>query len=1114
MKSHLLLQKIKFGKIILVVVGLIGVNVFSQEIEVGDPFQFNLVEKMFLQTPEQASLMKFIDIPVGNHTGVHGFSVPIYTIAGKDFSLPISIIYHGGGIKVDELSGSVGIGWSLSIGGISLIEEVRGERDLDYTIEKLSYFDPMEFNPVYGDVYEGPSADYIAAFKMLGLGSPGLPGVPTAELQPDYFSYSLINNSGKFIFDNNGKVHTVPKDNVIIHTPIVQAEPLPTKQKLTDSNGIIYHFSSYLQDHSPGTSGNSFVPRKRYSYKIDSIEIPNSGVITFEYNEVSYKYISSRTSTDVYLLSNLVKQPNSLTETISTITEYLPKSVTYNNVKVEFDYKRDGNNKFMARLDVEEGGNSALSKKGAILEKITVSDNLNGKIIKDFKLLTSYFGNTNPNNPLQNRFKLDEVKDLTNQTNYSFEYFGVDENKFLPPRFSFQQDYWGMYNGQNNSTSVPDVYVKFGEDLKHFPGANKEPEINFSKIGTLKKVKLPTGGYQLFEYELDEFKNVEFEDDDENMPIHNYVNYEYEIANLDFEYGDSNYNFAQFNIDTSSTQSDFREGVNLKLYFSTDQELLLDTEGLPLDDYYAIELYDNNNQKIIGPIYETGSIELPQLDAQKTYHIEFFKVISGSYTNPPQEVKIEFGINWDYDHVTAPTNRNAGSLRIKSIELRDKDDSVLLKKSYLYTEFNEISSGFFTASRPFPWVYFTSETQEAEPPGFPENIIYLNISDNAIYNLNTTFGKSVIYKKVTEVIESTDEGKYYKEYKFSTPNEHVKVQQQPILPEPHLDYMSGLLLEERWLDENKNLVKKIKNEYNYLDPDHFFNQFSSNYNPTYGFALSPALTVSKSGFEISQNMKKYLFLKNFNHVYSSWIKLQETTTENYENGNLAMTHTTEFIYDESNNEFKGIEPIEIVTKNSFGEEVRTELKYEHSFNVKEPTTIIQYENSEPKSIRKTVYYPNGLPKYVFAKKEATTVNESSGSDDLVATFDKYDGRGNLQQYTLANGIPVSIIWGYNGQYPIAKVDGKTYASISSLADTLINLSDSGNLTVSSFEALRNISDAMVIGYIYKPLVGITTIIQPNGQKETYEYDDAGRLIQVKDHEGNILNETEYHYYNQ
>lgn len=142
------------------------------------------------------------------------------------------------------------------------------------------------------------------------------------------------------------------------------------------------------------------------------------------------------------------------------------------------------------------------------------------------------------------------------------------------------------------------------------------------------------------------------------------------------------------------------------------------------------------------------------------------------------------------------------------------------------------------------------------------------------------------------------------------------------------------------------------------------------------------------------------------------------------------------------------------------------------------------------------------------------MNPNVDLDDRKITYDLYDPKGNLMQYTLENGTPVSIVWGYNGQYPIAKIEGINYGVIQTLANNLINASNQGNLSESHFESLRNVNGAIVTGYIYKPLIGVTKIIHPNGQQEIYEYDAAGRLERIKDHEGKILKEVEYHYQNQ
>lgn len=68
-------------------------------------------------SPEVSSLMKYLDIPVSPFTGQPDITLPIYTVREGSLEVPISISYHGGGIKVDELPGIIGLGWSLNAGG-------------------------------------------------------------------------------------------------------------------------------------------------------------------------------------------------------------------------------------------------------------------------------------------------------------------------------------------------------------------------------------------------------------------------------------------------------------------------------------------------------------------------------------------------------------------------------------------------------------------------------------------------------------------------------------------------------------------------------------------------------------------------------------------------------------------------------------------------------------------------------------------------------------------------------------------------------------------------------------------------------------------------------------
>ncbi|RZJ76964.1 MAG: hypothetical protein EOO45_00340 [Flavobacterium sp.] len=57
------------------------------------------------------------------------------------------------------------------------------------------------------------------------------------------------------------------------------------------------------------------------------------------------------------------------------------------------------------------------------------------------------------------------------------------------------------------------------------------------------------------------------------------------------------------------------------------------------------------------------------------------------------------------------------------------------------------------------------------------------------------------------------------------------------------------------------------------------------------------------------------------------------------------------------------------------------------------------------------------------------------------------------------------------------------------------------------------SDASMTTYTYKPLVGMTSMIDAKGMTSYYTYDTLGRLQFVKDQDGNVVKQNTYHYKN-
>src|SRR5687768_15138488 len=82
------------------------------------PFAYSQqTEPVLPPSPTAASLGKYASIPVGHYTGVPNINIPIYTISSGPLQLPISMSYHAGGIKVEEVASAVGLGWTLNAGG-------------------------------------------------------------------------------------------------------------------------------------------------------------------------------------------------------------------------------------------------------------------------------------------------------------------------------------------------------------------------------------------------------------------------------------------------------------------------------------------------------------------------------------------------------------------------------------------------------------------------------------------------------------------------------------------------------------------------------------------------------------------------------------------------------------------------------------------------------------------------------------------------------------------------------------------------------------------------------------------------------------------------------------
>lgn len=292
----------------------------------------------------------------------------------------------------------------------------------------------------------------------------------------------------------------------------------------------------------------------------------------------------------------------------------------------------------------------------------------------------------------------------------------------------------------------------------------------------------------------------------------------------------------------------------------------------------------------------------------------------------------------------------------------------------------------------------------------------------------------------------------------------------------------------------------------------------------------------------------YFQMNEYRDVDVNSVNTESTSTSLLSNG-TQVTSTNQSTYDS----FFNIKTTE--TENSHGDVIKSTMYY--PYDLLNPNTAPNHathqsmvDNDQINKVIKIENYKNDILLTTrknnydnvngdYKQANIETQKGTSGSLDSRIIF-TYFGNGNLKEtYTsedyqgsgINGGIvnnPVTYIWGYNKQYPIAKIENATHADVSAFIGNLQSLSNldndrtlyySGNEGAlrQALDSLRNeasLSSALITTYTYDSLIGVTSITDPRGITIYYEYDTQYRLKHVKDKDGNILNTNEYNYINQ
>lgn len=422
--------------------------------------------------PTAAALGKYGDIPVSQYTGVPNISIPLYQIQSRDISVPISLNYHAGGIKVEEEASWVGLGWSLNAGGV-VSRSVRGLDDLSsqgYPFDSNTFPASDSFNN-YSGIDPVNAQTYFDGICNSSI-----------DAEPDLFYFNFGSYSGKFVLQRgssfpDAQVLLLSQAKIKIETEYASSPPPGGTSrfswKITTPDGFQYYFQEQEVTEMRTAAGiseyeasdvlpSSLQANTVNSWFLTEILSPTGESVTLSYDDDPHLTASQISITEerrstkrlqYYRRDECIGFP-SFCDTIFPSCEtgsilysgsqrivrdvYLER-IDFTNGHVEFETE---NRNDMEIVSTGVTGNELEPQR---LKEIRVY--IQGNLLRSFSFSYDYFhaGESSDKKRLK-LLSLTEFNAAETKPPYEFTYY----EETLPAKNSKSQDYWGFYNGKSN----------------------------------------------------------------------------------------------------------------------------------------------------------------------------------------------------------------------------------------------------------------------------------------------------------------------------------------------------------------------------------------------------------------------------------------------------------------------------------------------------------------------------------------------------------------------------------------------------------------------------------------------------------------------------------------
>jgi hypothetical protein len=1136
--------------ILLILIGLIKFINAQQQSSAENKLIGN-INKMFLPPPTANSLMKFEEVPVSYYTGIPDISIPLFNIPtnNKDLNLDIQLKYHPLSAKPKDKSGEQGLGWSLIAGG-TITRTVRGgspdEKDINKSITspKIKYGIYNEnYNPTYLIINNNASGLDTAEYAFnAALGR--------YDTEYDLYQYNFMGYAGRFYVVKQGSnmiVEKLDKNNLKITCNRNNTTREISDFTITDDKGIKYIFNIIeksaknttnikvgLHNQTQSVSPDFELGNYPTSYFLGKVNSPdNENLILFSYDlstNLNYEESNTLTRRSAYNVFYNDDDPILNFNVDTSIPGSLESSTTYNESQSKLLTSITILDKAKITLTYEQGREDSNYINSASLYKLKSIQSVllgtsNNDIIKKFLFNYKYspqiefYPLDGPSKQLK-KLLLDKVVETyinTQNLEYEFDYYDYVQ---LSP---IKENKWGYFEGL--------------------------PILN----NVIKSIKYPTKGKVEFNFEENDYSAYSTVNGIQGDISANMASVTGHYYNFPMEHSLGFSNFPRPNREFFTIS--VPQIVRITCYYGNLVYYpwrLSISKKVGTNLYDTVYYYDEFQQLPISPggvisnPYPPGSATITEKDLYiqldpGTYHMSLMN--TGTYSTPLDLYSTFVAHTAEPSYVDQKIKKGGG-IRIKDILYYDDINSSnpAKKKSFTYRNIENslLSSGALVFPEP---LYFYSDyynllyTRENQF-GMVHQTVQYNAELLATTNYNIlpsekTHGADVGYQYVTvEDVDLSNNKKGRTVYKFRSPidfpNQASLYTNMPIVPIANQDYLRGQLISKKTYDSDNKILSEIETQYSLEEyekndgikiKDNFYNNMITKnykYDSYQEFAThiganvvltSPYKNFEKFGVTLPiQSTEKSFFYKN--GIQSIISK----TTGNVYNSRDYLTSTTENLPDGSVNSS---------AMQYAHEKGNTRLINAHMIGFPLETTVVQKQSSTDvgKLISKTeTKYDN--PANLFPSSVLSYDLQNPTLTSTEVTYDQYDIKGNLLQYTTRDGIPTTIIWGYNSTQPIAKIVGHPYSLVNGLATEIVAASDADISSsteqtlidkLDDFRNLLQLKEFQITTYTYDPLIGVTSITPPSGIREVYSYDSANRLKEIKQQEkdatGNVIYKT-------